>query len=115
GVLPVRTQAVEVTDVSVPTRDGGIPARVYRPRGGDGRSVIVFPGVHAGGVDEPRLAAFSRRLAAAGLITLSVPLPELRRYRITPVSTDMVEDAVVWMAGNAALAPRGRVDVAGVS
>ncbi len=75
----------------------------------------MFPGVHAGGVDEPRLAAFSRRLAGTGLTVLSVPLPELRRYRISPVSTDMIEDAIAWAAGNRALAPDGRVDVAGVS
>jgi hypothetical protein len=58
--LPVRSRAVTTRDIEVPTRYGPIPARLYQPDGGSDRSVVVFPGIHAGGVDEPRLAAFSR-------------------------------------------------------
>src|SRR5206468_4073880 len=88
--LPARVQHVTTRDVQVPTRYGPILARVYTPAAPSDRSVIVFPGVHAGGVEEPRLASLSTRLAATGATVLSVPLPELRRYRITPVSTDMI-------------------------
>jgi pimeloyl-ACP methyl ester carboxylesterase len=114
-VMPARVQDVWTRDLSVPTRYGSIAARLYAPRSPSGRHLIVFPGVHAGGVDEPRLAAFSRRLAGTGITVLSVPLPELRRYRVTPASTDMIEDAIQWFDGDRALAPDGRVDVAGVS
>jgi pimeloyl-ACP methyl ester carboxylesterase len=113
--LPVRVQAVGTQDLRVPTRYGSIAARLYTPRAPGGRRLIVFPGVHAGGVDEPRLAAFSRRLAGTGITVLSVPLPELRRYRISPVSTDMIEDAIGWFGGDHAQAPDDRVDAAGVS
>jgi len=114
-MLPVRTRTVTSRDVVVPTRYGPIPGRVYQPEGRADRSLIVFPGIHAGGVDEPRLAAFSRRLAGTGVTVASVPLPELRRYRITPASTDMIEDATTWMASDPALSPHGRVGLAGVS
>src|SRR5262245_7595041 len=113
--LPVRSRAVTTREVEVPTRYGSIPARLYLPDGGSDRSVVVFPGIHAGGVDEPRLAAFSRRLAGAGATVASVPLPELRRFHISPVSTDMIEDAAFWMASDRTLSPRGRVALAGVS
>lgn len=114
-LLPVVTRSVTVRDVDVPTRHGRIPARIYEPAGGSDRSVVVFPGVHAGGVDEPRLAAFSSRLAGTGINVASVPLPELREFRITPVSTDMIEDAATWVASDHTLSPRGRVSLAGVS
>lgn len=114
-LLPVQAHPVTTRDLRVPTRYGDLPARVYTSGADSERSVIVFPGVHAGGVDEPRLDAFSRRLAATGATVLSAPLPELRRYRITPASTDQIEDATAWMAADAALAPQGRVDLAGVS
>jgi len=65
--------------------------------------------------DEPRLAAFSRRLAASGVTVLSVPIPDLRAYRITPDSTDVIEDATGWMAVDRTLAPSGRVTLIGVS
>jgi dienelactone hydrolase len=114
-LLPVVTHGVTVRDVEVPTRHGRIPARVYVPAGGSDRSVVVFPGVHAGGVDEPRLAAFSSRLAGTGVNVASVPLPELREFRISPVSTDMIEDAAAWIASDRTLSPGGRVSLAGVS
>ncbi len=107
----------EVTsrDVPVPTRLGAVAARLYEPRGGAGRSVLVFPGVHAGGIDEPRLVTFSRRLASTGLNVLSVPLPDLREFRVTARSTDIIEDATLWLAADRALAPSGRVGLVGVS
>jgi fermentation-respiration switch protein FrsA (DUF1100 family) len=115
SVLPARAFAVTTRDIQIPTRHGPVAARVAEPATAGARSVIVFPGVHAGGVDEPRLAAFSQRLAATGVRVVSVPLPDLREFRITARSTDMIEDAVGWMASTPALAPSGRVGVAGVS
>jgi pimeloyl-ACP methyl ester carboxylesterase len=113
-LLPVRLHAVTNADVTVPTRHGAVPARITRAAGSR-RTVVVFPGVHSGGVDEPRLAALTARLAATGATVVSVPLPELRVYRITPASTDAIEDAVGWTASQRDLAPSGTVGVVGVS
>jgi hypothetical protein len=112
-VLPVRTGVT--WQVIVPTRYGPVPARLYIPTGGATRTLAVFPGVHSGGVDEPRLAAFSQRLAATGANVLSMPLPELRRYRITPVSTDTIEDGAAWLLADRTLAQLGHIGLAGVS
>jgi dienelactone hydrolase len=114
-LMPVRVREVTSRTLSVPTRDGDIAARIYEPAGGSTRSLIVFPGVHAGGIDEPRLVTFSRRLASTGANVLSMPLPDLREFRITPRSTDVIEDATAWLAANRALAPTGRVGLVGVS
>jgi dienelactone hydrolase len=113
--IPVRSEVVSVRDLDVPTRDFPIQARLYVPAHTAGTPVVVFPGIHAGGVDEPRLDAFSRRLAGTGLTVLSVPLPDLRAFRITRRSTDMIEDAIMWMASDPTRAPSGRVGVVGVS
>ncbi len=113
--LPVRHYAVSARDLDVPTRYGPIVSRVYRPSRRAQRAVLVVPGIHAGGIDEPRLAAFSQRLASTGLNVLSLPVPDLRRYRLSPTSTDIIEDAAVWMAGNSELAPRGEIVLAGIS
>src|SRR5215472_9954637 len=97
-LLPARVRTVTSRDLPVPTRTGPVAARLYVPAGGATRSVIVLPGVHSGGIDEPRLVAFSTRLASTGLNVLSVPLPDLRQFRVTPASTDIIEDATVWLA-----------------
>jgi dienelactone hydrolase len=115
SALPARVSPVETHDLNVPTRYGPVRGRLAEPLTAATHSVIVFPGIHAGGVDEPRLSAFSRRLAATGVRVLSLPLPDLREFRITARSTDMVEDAIAWMAADPTLAPSGRVGVAGVS
>ena len=114
-MLPVRVNAVNSRDVSVPTRYGPVAARLYLPEGTATRTLALFPGVHSGGVDEPRLAAFARRLAATGVNVLSMPLPELRRYRLTPTSTDAIEDGANWLLADRTLTPAGHLGLAGVS
>ena len=114
-VLPVRTAAVHTRDISIPTRAGSVAARVYDPAGDSDRTILVVPGVHAGGVDEPRLASLARRLAAASATVVTVPLPELRAYRVTSLSTDIIEDAAVWTSRQPDLAPGGRLGIIGVS
>ena len=113
--LPVRVGPVETRDLSVPTRHGAMSARLYSPPGAGGPAIVIFPGVHGGGVDEPRLVALSRRIAATGATVMSTPLPDLRQYRVTTRATDMIEDATGWMAANRDLAPRGRVGIVAVS
>jgi hypothetical protein len=116
--LPVRERPVTVHDMTVPTRHGPVGGRLYRPAAGahsPARAVLVIPGLHTGGVDEPRLDRLTRRLAATGLTVLSLPLPDLRQLRITPRSTDMIEDAGVWLSSQAALAPNHRIGIVGIS
>jgi dienelactone hydrolase len=116
-VLPAASTPVTTADLQVPGRHGPVHARLTEPVGARAAlpSVIVFPGVHAGGVDEPRLSLFSRRLAGTGVRVLSVPIPDLRAFRITERSTDVIEDAIAWMSSQPSLAPTGRVGVAAIS
>lgn len=109
------TAGVTHEDLEVPTRHGPLAVRIHRPAGDADRTLVVVPGIHAGGVDEPRLAELSRRLAASGATVVSAPLPELRRYVVTARSTDAIEDVVSYVAAEPALAPDGRIALVGVS
>jgi dienelactone hydrolase len=111
--LPVPRHDVSSEDVTVPTRTMSIPARVYRPADARGPALLIFPGIHGGGVDEPRLVSMARQLAAAGGTVITVPLPDLRAYRITVRSVDMIEDAIRW--GARTFGTGGRIGVAGIS
>jgi dienelactone hydrolase len=113
--LPVRAQAVSTRDFDVPARHGAIHARLFEPATPSGTTTAIFPGVHGGGVDEPRMNALAHQLAANGLRVLIAPLPELRVYTIRPRSTDDVEDVSVWLASQPALAPTGKIALVGVS
>jgi dienelactone hydrolase len=99
----------------VPTRHGQVAAQFYLPNGNASRAVLLVPGIHSMGIEEPRLTALAEDLAATGLKVMAMALPDLQRYRITPNATDAIEDAVAWMASQRELAPDGRVGMAGIS
>jgi dienelactone hydrolase len=99
----------------IPWRGGSLNARAYTPAEAGGPALLVVPGVHAAGIDEPRLVSFATQLAARGFSVLTVELPDLRRYAITPQSTDMIEDAGGWLAATPGLARGGRIGVVGIS
>lgn len=116
GSMPLwPRRPVREAPFTLPSRHGPLRARLYTSEGGIERSVLLVPGVHALGIDEPRLAGFARNLAALGLGVATPELPDLEQYRITPRTTDMIEDAASWLAGRKDLAPDGRVGVIGIS
>jgi dienelactone hydrolase len=80
----------------VPWRGGLLKTYVYQPSHARGRTIVLVPGVHAAGIDEPRLVNFAENIAAQGHTVLTVELPDLARYEITPRTTDMIEDAASW-------------------
>src|SRR5215212_7393773 len=99
----------------VPTRYGGVAARLYVPSRSIGHPIIVIPGIHSAGIEEGRLTALSRELAGTGLTVMTMALPDLQAYRITPQATDAIEDAVSWLSSQAAVAPDGKVGIVGIS
>jgi dienelactone hydrolase len=90
---PVTTLARQ----TIPWRGGTLSARAYQPLHEHGRGILLVPGVHAAGIDEPRLVGFAQDLAGTGHPVLTVELPDLAHYAITPRTTDMIEDAALWM------------------
>jgi dienelactone hydrolase len=99
----------------VPTRYGDVQARFYVPTKAIGHPILVIPGIHSAGIEEGRLTALSRELAATGLVVMTMALPDLQAYRITPRATDTIEDAVTWLAAQRDIAPDGKVGIVGIS
>lgn len=100
---------------TVPTRHGGVPAQFYRPDTASDRTVLVMPGINSTGIEEPRLMALAADIAASGFTVMAMSLPDLQQYRITPRATDVIEDAVAWMAGRSDLPGDGSIGIVGVS
>jgi hypothetical protein len=104
----------------VPTRHGPVDVRIYRPTSGTfRRAVTLVPGVHMDGIKEARLVGMAEDLAASGFTVLTVASPDLQRFRITPESTDIIEDAALWLAagqGGATAPPSdGKIGMLGIS
>ncbi len=105
-----------LTGSRVPWRGGSLKAYSYQPSRVRGRGVMLVPGVHAAGIDEPRLVGFARDLASMGHPVLTVELPDLMHYQITPRTTDMIQDAAAWMMRRPEYAgDDGRIGMMGIS
>jgi dienelactone hydrolase len=109
------TGAVAEHGLTIPWRAGVLPARKYLPQGAQRRPFLLVPGVHASGVDEPRLIGFARDLASMGHPVVTIGPPDLARYTISPQTTDAIEDAAVWLSRQRDLAPDGRIGMIGIS
>jgi dienelactone hydrolase len=110
------TAATAMGVTPIPWRAGTLRSRAYQPYRVAGRGILLVPGVHAAGIDEPRLVGFARDLAALGHPVLTVELPDLKNYEITPRTTDMIEDTAAWMMRRPDYYGRdGRIGILGIS
>jgi dienelactone hydrolase len=81
----------EITFPSLTTE----PARLYHPIGiAHPSPVVVVPGVHHLGMNEPRLRRLARALASHGYLVLTPQVDELADYNITKRSAVVIGDAV---------------------
>jgi dienelactone hydrolase len=107
--------SVSERSVRIPWRGGELPGTWYEPQDREALPVLLVPGVHASGIEEPRLVGVARDLASVGTPVLTAELADLKRYAITPATTDMIEDAALWLSQQAELAPGGRIGMIGIS
>jgi pimeloyl-ACP methyl ester carboxylesterase len=68
-----------------------VRAHLYSPTAARAApALVLLHGAHPRGIDEARLVAFARSLAAAGVSVLTPELPELIAYRIDPGTIDRI-------------------------
>lgn len=114
-----QTSPVTEAEQSLPTRHGPLRARTYTPAVVRTRPVVLLGGIHALGIDEPRLRHLATEIARAGAVVVTPELPDLKSYLITGRLTDDIEDAALAVAeAHAAGTPAGadrRIGLIGVS
>jgi hypothetical protein len=116
-IAAARAQAVVADPIrQIPTRHGAIDVRLYHPAQGTPRRVVTLvPGVHMDGIREARLVGLAEDLAASGYSVLTVATPDLQAFRITPASTDIIEDAAKWLAKESSSSTDGKIGMLGIS
>ena len=112
-----QTTAVDRVALSFSGRHGRRAARLYRPHVVRTRPLLLSGGVHALGIDEPRLIAFAEALATSGTPVITPAFPDLKEYLVTPRLTDDIEDAALAMlaATEVPQDPDGRIGLLGIS
>jgi dienelactone hydrolase len=102
-------------EMTIPWRGGALRGRGYFPKVMRGRPVLLVPGVHAAGIDEPRLVGFSREIAGTGHLVITAQLDDLAHYMITTRTTDMIEDAALFVSATADHGKIGPIGMIGIS
>ncbi len=83
---------------TIPSSAGLVEARLYTPVNlPNAPGLVLVPGIHYLGIDEPRLIAFARSLASCGLRVLTPELPDSRDYRIEPTDVQAIGDSAQWL------------------
>jgi dienelactone hydrolase len=114
-VADLTRSPVSTREAVVPSRHGAVRARLYVPRRGGARTLVLTAGVNAMGIDEPRLVRMASEIAAAGFTVITPELADLGDYRITARLPDLVEDVALWAASDRTLARDRKVALIGVS
>jgi len=109
------TVGIRTRDITIPTTRGSLGARVYEPERSHKRVALLTSGLHASGIDEPRLVRLARQVAASGVAVVTPDIPELSRFEITPAITDAIEEAGRWLAVDSGLPPDHRIGLMGIS
>lgn len=72
-----------------------LPARIYEPVGvANPPALVIIPGVHHLGIEEPRLKNFANAMAGHGLVVLTPSVPDIANYHVTKESIDVVGAAI---------------------
>ena len=97
-LLRFETHPVRTEDVSIPTPDGSLRARIYIPVGvKHPRGMVAVHGIHHRGMDEPRLVNFARAVAGSGLEVLTPQIDSLADYHVDKGSIPMIGESSAWL------------------
>ncbi len=95
---PIAAMPLTERTLNIPSSAGIISARLYTPANRpDAPGLVLVPGIHYLGMNEPRLVAFARSMAACGLRVLTPDLPDSHDYRINPSDITTIGDSAQWL------------------
>lgn len=90
-------------------------AKLYVADAPLGRAMVLLHGVHAAGIDEPRIVRFAQNLAGVGVTVLTPELRDLSDYRVTGDGLRVIGESVEYLSKRDDLVPSGRVGLVGFS
>lgn len=90
---------VDTRDETFEVNGKPTPARMYSPRGvGFAPGIVVVHGMHELGINEPRLVAFARSLAASGFFVMTPELEGIANYHVEARSAGVIGTAAQFFA-----------------
>lgn len=98
-LAPLVDSKIIVQDVTIPSSNGPIRARIYSPANNpDAPGLVFVHGLNHQGIDEIKMKRFARWQAASGIRVLTPDIPDLRAYRVKASSIDVMGESARWFA-----------------
>ncbi|MBI2678154.1 MAG: alpha/beta hydrolase [Candidatus Koribacter versatilis] len=98
-VASVVEHAYDESELTIAAPAGPMRARLYSPRDPTAPGMVVVHGVHFDGIDDPRMRAYARALAAVGVPVLTPHITALTEMRVEPGEVASIGAAVKELAG----------------
>ena len=112
-LLRWETHQVTAQEITFPTANGIVPARLYLPIDvAHPPGMVVVHGIHHLGINEPRLVSFSRAAAEGGFAVLTPEITALADYHVDAASIPTIGESAVWLQQRLGT---GSVTIVGVS
>lgn len=97
-ILRWESNVVTTQEVTLPTPNGPVRARMYVPSGiAHPPGMIVLHGMHHLGIDEPRLMSFARAAAGGGFAVLTPEISALADYHVDAASIATIGETPGWL------------------
>src|ERR1700730_8306947 len=105
--------AITTQEITIPTANGPVRARLYLPSGvTHPPGMVVAHGIHHLRIDEPRLMSFARAAAGGGYAVLTPEISALADYHVDEASIGTIGESPVWLQQHLGTGP---VTVVGIS
>jgi pimeloyl-ACP methyl ester carboxylesterase len=112
-LLRWESHAITTQEVNLAMTGGNARGRLYLPTGvTHPPGMIVVPGIHHLGIDEPRLINFSRAASGSGFAVLTPEVAALADYRVDASSIPTIGESAGWLENHLGTGP---VTIVGVS
>ncbi len=97
-LVRIEGHGLDTEEVTLPTTQGPVRARLYVPRGvAHPPGMVLVHGIHHLGIDEPRLVNFARAAASDGFSVLTPEVAALADYRVDGASIGTIGESAAWL------------------
>ena len=96
-------------------RLGAVQLHVYKPSNNAGSVLVLIPGLHPNGIQDPRFTAFADSCAEAGFLVVTPDIQEFRNFKITNESVAILRSVIDSLPKLVPEDQRSNVGVLGIS
>ncbi len=93
---PTKNVPVKIEEKIITFQENSIPIRIFQPEEYH-KIVIMIPGIHYDGYNEPRLKYFANVLSQYKILVITPDIYDIRNYNLVPKAVDDLVQVMQWV------------------